>query len=78
MNRFIKALESKYQAKVDEAIATIDLYMTRGAGVGDHPDVLGVIDKYLSILDNNNSKLELIKKVFPNNATVEKSETDGS
>ncbi len=78
MNRFIKALESKYQAKVDEAIATIDLYMTRGAGVGDHPDVLGVIDKYLSILDNNNSKLDLIKKVFPNNETVKKSETDGS
>jgi hypothetical protein len=76
MNRFIKALESKYQAKIDEAIATIDLYMTRGAGVGDHPDVLGVIDKYLSILDNNNSKLELIKKVFPNNETVEKSDTD--
>lgn len=78
MNRFIKALESKYQAKVDEAIATIDLYMTRGAGVGDHPDVLGVIDKYLSILDNNNSKLELIKKVFPNNETVKKSDTDDS
>ena len=78
MNRFIKALESKYQAKVDEAIATIDLYMTRGAGVGDHPDVLGVIDKYLSILDNNNSKLELIKKVFLNNETVKKPETDGS
>lgn len=78
MNRFVKALESKYQAKIDEAIATIDLYMTRGAGIGDHPDVLGVIDKYLSILDSNNSKLELIKKVFPNNETIQKSETDGS
>ena len=67
MNRFVKALESKYQAKVDEAVATIDLYMTRGAGIGDHPDILRVLDKYLSILESNNAKLELIKKVFPSN-----------
>ena len=39
-NRYIKALESKYQAKIDEGIATIDLYMSRSAGVGEHPDII--------------------------------------
>ena len=75
MNRFVKALESKYQAKIDEAIATIDLYTTKAAGVGEHPDILGVLDEYMSILESNTSKLELLQKVFsptPNAEQVDK------
>ena len=44
-NRYIKALESKYQAKIDEGIAIIDLYMSRSAGVGEHPDIISVLDE---------------------------------
>lgn len=64
MNRFVKALESKYQAKIDEAIATIDLYMSKSVGVGEHPDILSVIDEYVNILESNTSKLDIIQKVF--------------
>ena len=64
MNRFIKALESKYQAKIDEAIATIDLYITKSVGVGEHPDILSVLDEYINILESNTSKLDIITKVF--------------
>lgn len=71
MNRFVKALESKYQAKIDEAIATIDLYMTKPAGVGEHPDILGVLDEYMSILESNTSKLELLQKVFVSSQNTE-------
>jgi hypothetical protein len=64
MNRFVKALESKYQAKIDEAIATIDLYITKSVGVGEHPDILSVLDEYINILESNTSKLDIIQKVF--------------
>ena len=29
MTRYVRALEAKYQAKVEEALATIDLYLTK-------------------------------------------------
>ncbi len=63
-SRYIKALESKYQAKIDEGIATIDLYMTRAAGVGQHSDILSVLDEYVSMVETNTAKLNLVKSVF--------------
>ena len=68
-SRYIKALESKYQAKIDEGIAVIDLYMSRSAGVGEHPDVISVLDEYVSMVETNTAKLNLVKSVF---ATQEK------
>lgn len=69
--KFLKALESKYQAKIDESIATIELYLTRSAGVGEHPDIIGVLDEYISVLESNNSKLEIVKRVFANNVETD-------
>jgi hypothetical protein len=63
-SRYVKALESKYQAKIDEGIATIDLYMTRAAGIGEHPDILSVLDEYVSMVEINTAKLNLVKSVF--------------
>ena len=34
MTRFIRALESKYQAKIDESLATIDLYLSKPVAIG--------------------------------------------
>ena len=64
MNRFIRALEAKYQANIEEALATLDLYLNKAVGVGEHPDVLDVLDKYMSILDENKSKLETLRSLF--------------
>lgn len=71
MNRFIRALEAKYQAKIEEALATIDLYLNNSVGVGEHPDILEVLDNYLAILDENKSKLETLRSLFaPTNESV--------
>ena len=73
MSRFIKALETKYQAKVEEALATIDLYMSKSVGIGEHPDITEVLDNYISMLDDNQSKLETLRSLFA--TPQEKSET---
>jgi hypothetical protein len=70
--RYIKALESKYQAKIDEGIATIDLYMSRSAGIGEHPDLLSVLDEYVSMVETNTAKLNLINSVFAKQEVAEK------
>jgi methylaspartate ammonia-lyase len=60
MNRFIKALQTKYQAKIDEAVATIELYLNAPVGVGEHPDILDVLDTYVQMLDDNTGKLQVL------------------
>ena len=64
MNRFVKALEAKYQAKIEEALAVIDLYLNKAAGVGEHPDIMAVLDEHIAILESNKGKLETLKSLF--------------
>lgn len=64
MNRFIRALEVKYQSKIEEALATIDLYLNKSVGVGEHPDILEVLEKYVDLLDEYKSKLETLRELF--------------
>jgi uncharacterized protein (DUF342 family) len=63
MSRFIKALETKYQAKIDEALATLEIYFNKAVGVGEHPDIIEVLDNYLEMLDENQSKLETLQNL---------------
>ena len=65
MNRFARALEAKYQAEVEESLAIIDLYFNTSVGVGDHPDILTVVDKAVDKLDNARSKLQTLTALFP-------------
>lgn len=69
MNFFYKALESKYQAKIDEAVAIIELYFNNSVGVGEHPDIISVLDEYISMIETNSSKLETLRKLFENPPT---------
>jgi len=66
MNYFHRALESKYRAEIDRAVATIDLYFNHSVGVGDHGDILGVLDDAITALETNGGKLETLKKLFEN------------
>tara|TARA_B100001094_G_scaffold328985_1_gene390728 strand:- start:1178 stop:1402 length:225 start_codon:yes stop_codon:yes gene_type:complete len=69
MNRFYKALEIKYEAKIAEAIATLDLYFRNSVGIGEHPDILEVLDNYMSVLDENQSKLDALRYLFKDSDT---------
>lgn len=64
MNRFYRALEAKYQASIEEALATLDLYFNKSVGVGEHPDILDILDKYVALLESNKSKLESLRAIF--------------
>lgn len=69
MNRFYNALESKYKAKIDEALAVLELYFNKSVGVGEHPDIVDILDKYLTTLDENQAKLATLQKLFALTAT---------
>lgn len=69
MNRFYRALEAKYQASIEEALATLDLYFNKSVGVGEHPDIIQILDQYVSLLETNKAKLETLRAIFATNGT---------
>lgn len=65
MDRFIRALEARYQAQIEESLAIIDLYLNKAVGVGEHSDVLSVLDDEVSKLDSARSKLGTLSALLP-------------
>ena len=74
MNRFYRALEAKYQANIEEALAVLELYFNKSVGVGEHPDIIDALDKYLIMLDDNKGKLITLQQLFSNTNTEQQLE----
>jgi hypothetical protein len=74
MNLFVKALHDHYVAEISEAVATLNVYLNSSVGVGEHPDILAEIKKYVDILDGADSKLATLNKYITNNSSVESQE----
>ena len=74
MNLFVKALHDHYVAEISEAVATLNVYLNNSVGVGEHPDILAEIKKYVDILDGADSKLATLNKYITNNSSVQSQE----
>lgn len=48
----LKALASRYEAQRDEALATLEVYLSNAAGIGEHPQVIEEMAKQLEVLAN--------------------------
>lgn len=69
MNRIAQALRSKYIAQIDEAVATLDIYLNNSVGIGEHSDILAEADKYVELLSSAQDKLASLDRILtkPNN-----------
>lgn len=66
MNLFVKALQDHYNSKISEAVATLNVYLNSSVGIGEHPDILTEIKKYIDILDDADGKLATLSKYISN------------
>ena len=64
MSKLLQASIDRYKAEISEALATLDVYFNNPVGIGEHPDLLTEIDKYIEKLDSATSKLETLEKYF--------------
>jgi hypothetical protein len=71
MNRFYMALEARYKADIEEALAVLDLYFSKAVGVGEHPDIMSVLDESLQRLEDAKAKLVCLQSLFANSQPVE-------
>ena len=62
----LKALEARYEAKIAEADATMKIYLEKSVGIGEHPQHLIEMDKFVSELNAADEKLTTLKKYFNN------------
>lgn len=63
-NLIYTALEKKYEAEVAEARATLEIYFNNSVGIGEHPQMLEEMDKYVEQLAAANDKLANLELVF--------------
>lgn len=60
----LKAVRSKYQSQIDEALATLEIYLKQPVGIGEHSDIILEVMKYVDLLDSADSKLSTLVKYF--------------
>ena len=65
MRDILDALKKKYEAEVDIAKATIQIYLDKPVGIGEHPQFIHEIDKQLELIASSEEKLEMLKKHYP-------------
>ncbi|MAL46020.1 hypothetical protein [Hyphomonas sp.] len=61
--KLLKALEDKYHSKISEAEATIEIYLTKSVGIGEHPQHVEELDKQVDIIAQNEEKLGVIHRL---------------
>ena len=57
----LDALESRYQAQIAEADATIKIYLENSVGIGEHPQHIDEIDKLFQKIADAQEKLQAIE-----------------
>ena len=61
--KLLKALEDKYHSKISEAEATIEIYLTKSVGIGEHPQHVDELYKQFDIIAQNEEKLGVIHRL---------------
>ena len=69
-DKFIKAMIKKYEAEIDVAKATLDVYLDKYVGIVEHPQFAIEIDKQLEIIGCATDKLRVIEKHYPSDDDI--------
>ena len=57
-----KALVSRYEAERDEALATLEVYYSNAAGIGEHPQIVEEMSKFVEKLANAEDCLDVLAR----------------
>ena len=61
--KLLNALKLKYEANIETAKATLNIYTTNSVGIGEHPQHLEEMDKLLEEIATNRDKLEALNSL---------------
>jgi hypothetical protein len=65
--RLYDALVKKYEAQIAEAEATLEIYFTNSVGIGEHPQHLEEMDKFVTQLTDAMDKKKVLEEFWKYN-----------
>ena len=63
-NGLFQAAKLRYKAEILECLATLEIYFTNAVAIGEHPDLLAEVDKYVGKLESASGKLSALGEHF--------------
>ena len=54
----LNSLRKKYEAEIDCARTNIEMYLSQGVGVAEHPDIIASVDSQMTIMAEARDKLQ--------------------
>ena len=74
---YYTAAITRFEAQRDEAIATLELYITSAVGIGDHSNLLDEIEKWTEALASADEKIGSLKRYFGGKKTAARKIAEG-
>jgi hypothetical protein len=65
--KMYEALTLKYRSEMAEAEATLLIYFNNPVGIGEHPQHLEEMDKFVEKMTNAKDKLEMLETIYKYN-----------
>lgn len=59
-----QALKAKYESEVLRYKVTVDNYFENPTAIGEHPDLIEEMDKYIEKLATSQGNLDILESVF--------------
>ena len=65
--KMYEALTLRYRSEMAESEATLLIYFNNSVGIGEHPQHLEEMDKYVEKMTNAKDKLEMLETIYKYN-----------
>lgn len=59
-----RALRNRFEAERDEALATLEVYFTNPAGIGEHPQIIDEMAKLINKLTSAEDNLSCLTRTY--------------
>jgi hypothetical protein len=69
--KMYEALTLKYRSEMAESEATLLIYFNNPVGIGEHPQHLEEMDKFVEKMTNAKDKLEMLETVYKYNVKTD-------
>ena len=63
MSRILDALVDRYNAQISEAKATLEIYLNKSVGIGEHPQHIDEVDKLIAKIATAKENLMVIEEI---------------
>jgi|688.fasta_scaffold43252_3 hypothetical protein len=65
------ALKKKYESQIAEGLATLEIYFTNSVGIGEHPQHIEEMDKFVEQVASAQDKLQILDLYFTETGTLQ-------